>query len=87
VPNLGSLDALVFSGGIGENSSNVRLSVSKMLSHLGIAIDEAKNVEGKDDRDISAATATVKVLVIHTKEELAIAQSAWRLYLTSGAKV
>jgi acetate kinase len=87
VPNLGRLDALVFSGGIGENSSNVRRSVSNMLSHLGIAIDEAKNVPDKDDRDISAATATTKVLVIHTKEELAIAQSAWRIYLTSGAKV
>lgn len=87
VPNLGRLDALVFSGGIGENSSNVRRAVSNMLSHLGIAIDEEKNVPGKDDRDISAATATVKILIIHTKEELAIAQSAWRIYLTSGAKV
>jgi acetate kinase len=85
VPVLGRLDALVFSGGIGENSSNVRKAVCRRLLHLGIDLDEMKNVSGKDDRDISAAHAQVKALVIHTKEELAIAQSARQVYLASGA--
>ena len=87
VPVLGKLDALVFAGGIGENSSNIRRSVCNMLLHLGIRINEAKNASGKDDRDISSQQAAVKVLVIHTKEELAIAQSARRIYLASAARV
>jgi acetate kinase len=87
LPILGSLDALIFAGGIGEHSSNVRRSVCTMLSPLGVAIDEEKNVSGKGDRDISSTSAKVRVLVIHTKEELAMARSACQIALESSQKV
>jgi acetate kinase len=76
VPILGGLQALVFAGGIGENSSGVRQAVCRMLTHLGVEIDQLKNETGKGDHDISSQQSKVKVLVIHTKEEWSMAQSA-----------
>ncbi len=67
---LGGLDALVFTAGIGEHSSRVRRLATSNLEDLGIAIDEEKNE--KNEFDIG--TGRVKVLVIPTNEELAIAR-------------
>ncbi len=74
---LGRLDAVVFTGGIGENSGPVRSAVCSSLRHLGITVDERKNgaVTGKA-AEIQEDGAPVKVLVVRTNEELEIALQA-----------
>lgn len=68
---MGGIDALVFTGGIGENSPDVRSAVCKSLKFMGMDIDEAKNAAG--DEDISPVDSKVKVFRIPTNEELVIA--------------
>jgi acetate kinase len=71
---LGRLDAVVFTGGIGENAAPVRARVCEGLDILGIALDAEANEAARDDeRDIAAAGARVRVFVIPTDEEAAIA--------------
>lgn len=77
---LGALDALVFTGGIGENSARVRRDVCRGLEVLGVHIDEALNTEPSHAaRDIAPPGAASRLLVIPTNEELAIARDALRL--------
>ena len=72
---LGRLDALVFTAGIGENSSLIRAGACRGLAHLGIEIDPEKNKQkSKEAFDIQSRDSTVKVLVIPTNEELEIAE-------------
>lgn len=73
-------DAIVFAGGIGENSPEVRARICRGLDWLGIAIDDTKNgskvgVEGR----IDAAGSRVELWVIPTDEELLIARDTWRV--------
>jgi acetate kinase len=80
---LGGADAVIFSGGIGENAPAVRARSLEGLGALGIAIDPAKNecaVKGRE-ADISADDARVRTLVIPTNEELLIARDTLRLVL------
>ena len=74
---LGRLDAIVFTGGIGENSAVVRSAACAGLQHLGIIVDEGRNqaAAGKA-MEIQREGATVKVLVVRTNEELEIALQA-----------
>lgn len=72
--SLGSIDALVFTAGIGENAPDIREKACRQLSFANIAIDSVKNKEAKDDQIISLATSQAQVLVIHTREDLAIAR-------------
>jgi acetate kinase len=79
-------DAIVFAGGIGENSAEVRARICLGLDWLGIALDAEKNAamigtEGRIDRDGSR----VGVWVIPTDEELLIARDTWRV--VTGADV
>jgi acetate kinase len=76
---LGGLDAIVFTGGVGENSRLVRRLVTQGLVHLGIAIDLKKNEA--NERDISAGP--VKVLIVPTNEELAIAKDTRHILETT----
>lgn len=70
---MNGLDAVVFTGGIGENSISMRDMICKDMDFLGIKIDVDKNnVRGKQT-DITAADAKTKALVIPTNEELMIA--------------
>ena len=78
IPLLGGLDALVFAGGIGENSTAVRKEVCQALGFLGVAVDDDKNKHSSFDLDISAEGASVKVLVVHTAEDWAIAGECFR---------
>ena len=72
---LGRLDAIVFTGGIGENSVLVRSMVCSGLDHMGISLDEARNaVASGNVAEIQADGAAVKVLVIQTDEEREIAR-------------
>jgi acetate kinase len=74
VPLLGGLDVLAFAGGIGENASHIRREAGLRLAFLGVHIDDAKNNGCRTDADISSSPASVRTLVIHTNEELAIAR-------------
>ena len=73
---MNGVDCIVFTAGIGENTTVVRSAICKDMDFLGIKIDEAKNNTKNDGtiRDITADGAKVKVLVIPTNEELVIAR-------------
>ncbi len=72
---LGRLDALVFTGGIGENSAAIRARCCERLTGLGILVDRERNEAAADGaREIQPAGAAVRVLVIPTNEELEIAR-------------
>jgi acetate kinase len=76
---LGSADAVVFTGGIGENSSYIRAKVVPRLSGLGCELDaERNNVMGKA-AIISTAGSRLKVVVMPTNEELMIARETTRV--------
>ena len=74
---LGRLDAVVFTGGIGENSGPVRSAACGGLRHLGITVDEGKNAAAAGKAwEIQEDGAPVRVLVVRTDEELEIALQA-----------
>ena len=77
---LGHVDAVVFTGGIGENSPKVRGAVCRDMAMFGIAIDEALNApRSSSPRDLSLPDAKVRALVIPTDEELEIARATMRI--------
>ena len=71
---LGGMDALVFTGGIGENSPPVREHLCGSLAFAGVRLDAAKNEQNPRDADIAAADSRARVLVIHAEEEWEIAR-------------
>ncbi len=71
---LNGADAIIFTAGLGENSSRSRSNICKGLSYLGIKIDEEKNKKRGEAVEISTPDSKVKVLVIPTNEELMIAR-------------
>lgn len=76
---LNGIDALIFTGGIGENSIRMRHAICKDLEDLGIAIDLEQNDFKGQERIISNVNSKVKVLVIPTNEELVIARDVKRI--------
>ena len=68
------LDAIVFTGGVGENSAEIRQRALDGLGFLGIAVDPASNDEGAGDREIGAPAAPVRALVIAAREDIEIAR-------------
>ncbi len=79
---MGGVDAIVFTGGIGENNPHYRARVAKNLEFMGVKINEeanAKAMRTSDENDVSAADSKVKVLVIPTNEELMIAKDTKEL--------
>ncbi|WP_353988542.1 acetate/propionate family kinase [Ruicaihuangia caeni] len=74
---LGGLDALVFTAGIGENNALLRRRALRGLEHLGIRVDDDRNeLQSGEARLISPEGAPVSVMVIPTNEELEIARQA-----------
>ncbi|MHB8918359.1 MAG: acetate/propionate family kinase [Desulfocucumaceae bacterium] len=73
VPALGGLDVLVFTAGIGENSPEIRRGICSYLKYLGVALDGMLNSSRGVEAEVSAPGSAVKVLVIPTDEEKAIA--------------
>ncbi len=71
---MNGVDAICFTAGIGENSPETREEVCEYLGYLGIAIDAEQNKKRGEDVVISTADSRVKVMVIPTNEELAIAR-------------
>ncbi len=76
---LGGVDAIVFTAGVGENSSDLRKALCQRLSYLGIELDEEANKKRGETVEISKAGSKVRVFVIPTNEELVIAQDTVRL--------
>ena len=74
VAAMNGVDAIAFTAGIGENAGTVRKMVVSYLGYLGIALDEEANKKRGEDLVISTADSKVKVAVIPTNEELAIAR-------------
>ena len=75
---MGGLDAIAFTGGIGENSPSLRSACCSGLEFLGIRVDNEKNESGTGDRVISAGNSAVAVAVLTTNEELVVARRAYR---------
>ena len=71
---MGGADAIVFTGGIGENNPQYREALAEKLAFLGVKIDDAKNSVRGEEIDITTPDSPVKVLVIPTNEELVIAR-------------
>lgn len=87
---LGGVDAVVFTGGIGEHSARVRRDAAEALRFAGLELDEEANARAgvgaeRDgdrgaDRDVAAPGARVRVLVLRAREDLAILQDVLRLH-------
>ena len=82
--SLGGMDALVFTGGIGENAAQVRKATCEAFAFLGLKLDASKNGQSPADQVISTADSEVPVLIIHTQEDWAIARECWKLASGSG---
>ncbi len=83
---MNGIDALIFTGGIGEHSADVRAGVCKNMDFFGIKLDEAKNaVCTGAETDLSAPDSRVKIWVIPTNEELMIARDAYDIYRSKHA--
>lgn len=77
---LGKIDAIIFTGGIGENAIHTRHDVCENMEHLGITIDKEKNNQRIDGiMDLGKDDARVKILKVSTNEELEIALQTRRV--------
>ena len=79
---MGGADAIVFTGGIGENSAKYRKLVCEKLAFLGIKVDDEKNKVRGEEIDITTPDSKVKVFVIPTNEELVIARDTLDILLS-----
>jgi acetate kinase len=75
VASLGGIDALVFTGGVGERSAPVRTLAAEGLGFLGVTLDGPANdaATGAEDAEVSAAGAAVRAFVVPAREEIEIA--------------
>ena len=74
---MGGLDAIAFTGGIGENSARLRQDCCDGLEFLGVSLDPLRNERGTGDRVVSTDGARVAVVVLTTNEELIVARRAY----------
>lgn len=72
IASLGGIDALFFTGGIGENTAELRAAACANLQWLGLNMDESANQEQSGDRIISAADSKIVAAVVAAREDLAI---------------
>ena len=80
---MGGLDAIAFTGGIGENSARLRAACLDGLGFLGIALDPERNKKQSGDRVVSADDSKVSVLALATNEELIVARRAYKLLVAA----
>jgi acetate kinase len=76
---LGGLDAIAFSGGVGEGSAFVRSEVCGRLGVLGVQLDDERNRAGPVPADIAAGDSPVRVAVVHAREDVVAARAVRRL--------
>ena len=80
VAAMNGVDAIAFTGGIGENSVGVKKHICESLSHFGIELDEEKNAQRLPGNiELSTKNSKVKIYKIETAEELVIARDTYRL--------
>ncbi len=84
---LGGVDAVIFTAGVGENSSEVRTATCENFGYLGLKLDPDKNVQSSSDQDIATAASSVRVLKIHAQEDWAIARECWNLGNTQARSI
>jgi len=77
--SLGGIDALIFTAGVGEHSSETRAATCEKLGFIGVKLDPAKNAQSPADSDISTANSAVRVLIIRAQEDWEIAKDCWQL--------
>lgn len=77
--SLGGVDALVFTGGVGENSVALREKVAAQFAFLDLKLDTAKNAASPVDQDIATADSKTRLLVIRAEEDWEIARQCYRL--------
>jgi acetate kinase len=77
------LDALVFTGGVGERAPAVRAGAAAGLGFLGVALDPARNAAGDEDREIGADGSPVRTVVVAAREDLEIAREVRRTLAAS----
>ena len=78
VAALDGVDALVLTGGVGENAAAVRARLAEGLSHLGVALDADRNTTVHGDGEISRSGSAVRVLVLVAREDVEIARGTRR---------
>jgi len=78
---LDGIDALVFTGGVGEHAAALRARAAAGLGLLGVALDDARNDSSSGDADISAPGAAVRTVVVTAREDLEIARAVRALLL------
>ena len=71
---LGGLDAIVFTGGVGENSSSIRAEACGALEFAGVRLDSDRNATSTPDAEVSAPDSAVKIYVLRAREEWMIAK-------------
>ncbi|PHM11682.1 acetate kinase [Nostoc sp. 'Peltigera malacea cyanobiont' DB3992] len=77
--SLGGLDALVFTAGVGEHSAEIRQATCEAFGFIRLKLDLEKNQQQPVDEDIATPDSAVRILVIHTQEDWAIAGQCWQL--------
>jgi acetate kinase len=80
---MNGIDALVFTGGIGEHQPAVRAEAAAGLAFLGVAIDQARNNAASTDAEITAPGATVRTLVVTAREDIEVARQTRAVLHTS----
>jgi acetate kinase len=76
---LGGVDALIFTGGVGENCAPLRQIVCERLAFLSLKLDESKNAQPKLDQDVATPDSKVRVLLIRANEEWQIAKECHKI--------
>lgn len=76
---MNGVDAIIFTGGVGENQINIRKGICERLGFMGVEIDEERNNVRSEEKLISKDSSKVRVYVIPTNEELMIAKETERL--------
>jgi acetate kinase len=83
---LDGADAIVFTGGIGENSSRIRSGVCRDLGWFGIELDPALNESGPVERRVSTTGSRVQVWTVPTNEEIVVARQSREILESRGRK-
>jgi acetate kinase len=70
---------LVFTGGVGERSAEIRAGAADGLGYLGVEIDPGRNAAAAGDAEISSSSPPVRTVVIHAREDVQIAHETRRV--------
>ena len=70
---MGGVDAVTFTGGVGENATRLRAEVLSTMGYLGLSLDDEANCSATLDEEITGARSRVRVFVVRAREDLQIA--------------